>query len=440
MKAIELANDKDTAKADKWIRALNKKEAEAFLSDWPRWARDEQLAPPGDWAVWLLLAGRGFGKTRAGAEWVRAQAMAHPGARIALVAANPNEARSIMVEGVSGLLAISGADDRPVFESSLRRLVWPNGSIATLFGASDAESLRGPEHEFAWCDEIGKWPRAVDAWNNLMLTMRIGAQPRMVATTTPRSGALIKRLLNEQGVVVTRGASAANSLHMTGGFLEAMQRIYGGTRTGRQELEGEYLEDQAGALWTRARLEACRVAADAIGVAERVVVGVDPPAGGGDAEGGDACGIVVAGSLRDGRLAVLEDASVSALSPAGWAQAVCAVAARWRADRVVAERNQGGAMVAATLLAADPALPVSLVWASQSKGARAEPISLRYERGEVVHAGDFAELEDQLCGMQMGGGYAGPGRSPDRADACIWALTELGEGQRRGVRVRVRVV
>ncbi len=447
MKAIELAEKSDTAFRT-WLAKQSKAQARAFLADWRCWARDDQVPPPGDWAVWLLLAGRGFGKTRAGAEWVREQALAHPGARIALVAATPAEARSVMVEGVSGLLAIGDPAARPAFESSLKRLVWPNGSVASLFGASDADSLRGPEHGFAWCDEIGKWPGAEAAWTNLMLTMRHGARPRVVATTTPRGGTLIKRLLTDGDVAVTRGASTANHLHLADGYLAAMQRLYGGTRIGRQELDGEILEDDDGALWTRAGLDACRVAADAVGVPGRVVIGVDPPAGGGRADDlgsgpdrrGDACGIVVAGALRDGRLAVLEDASVAGLSPAGWAHAVCRAAARWRADRVVAERNQGGAMVRQVLLAADPALPVTLVWASHSKGARAEPIALRYERGEVVHAGTFPALEDQLCGMHMAGGYTGPGRSPDRADAAIWALTALSDGQRRGARVRVRVV
>lgn len=421
-----------------WINQLTDGDAATYLAEWANWARDNQLAPQGDWAVWLLLAGRGFGKTRAGAEWVRGAALAHPGARIALVGSTPAEARSVMVEGVSGLLNIGLDAERPEFESSLKRLVWANGSVAQLFGASDADSLRGPEHDYAWCDEVGKWPDAVAAWDNLMLTMRRGASPRVVATTTPRGGPLLRRLVKESGVHVTRGSSSANRLHLAAGYLAAMERLYGGTRLGRQELDGELLEDAEGALWTRDLIERCRVAAGDVGVPVRVVVGVDPPAGGG--AGGDACGIMVCGTLRDGRLAVLEDASVAGLGPAGWAQAVGAAAARWGADRVVAERNQGGAMVADVLLRADPTLPVKLVWAAHGKGARAEPVALRYERGEVVHAGVFAALEDELCGLVIGGGYAGPGRSPDRADACVWALTALGEGQRVGDGVRVRVV
>jgi phage terminase large subunit-like protein len=239
--------------------------------------------------------------------------------------------------------------------------------------------------------------------------------------------------------VVTRGASAANSAHLAPGWLSAMQRAYGATRLGRQELGGEMIDDVAGALWTRAGLEACRVAADSIDRPVRVVIGVDPPAGG-SGSGGDACGVIVAGLLRDGRLAVLEDASVASGQPAVWAQGVASAAARWHADRVIAERNQGGAMVAETLLAAAPDLPVVSVWASTGKSRRAEPIALRYDRGDVVHAGAFAALEDELCGMLIGGGYAGPGRSPDRADACVWALSELAQGMGVGDGVRVRVM
>lgn len=273
--------------------------AERFEANWANWVREDQRVPLGDWTIWLLLAGRGFGKTRVGAEWVRAMARGHPGARIALVAETPAEARSVMVEGVSGLLNIGAPGERPDFESSLKRLMWPNGSVATLYGASDADSLRGPEHDFAWCDEVGKWPDAVAAWDNLMLTLRRGRRPQAVATTTPRGGPLLRRLIEEKGVVVTRGRTQANQLNVDHEWVAATARLYGGTRLGRQELDGELLEDAEGALWTRALIEACRVAADSVGEPGRVVVGVDPPAGGG--AGSDACGIVVCGTLRDGR-------------------------------------------------------------------------------------------------------------------------------------------
>lgn len=405
----------------------------ALIHNWAFWRREDQCPPPGDWRVWLLLAGRGFGKTRTGAEWVRGFAEATPGARIALVAASLNEARQVMVEGESGLLAIADPAMRPDYESSLRRLSWANGAVATLYSAAEPDSLRGPEHGAAWCDEIAKWPRGEAAWDNLMLTMRLGAAPQVVATTTPRAVPLVRRLLGEAGVAATRGATHANRFCLPQPWLAAMADIYGGTRLGRQELDGEMLTDVEGALWTRAMIENCRVAPGSIGKPVRVVVGVDPPA----SAHGDACGIVVAALLRDGRLAVLEDASVEKARPGQWAYAVAAAAARWGAERVVAESNMGGEMVAEVLAGADAMLPVRGVFAGASKVRRAEPVALAYERGRVVHAGVFARLEAELCGLQIGGGYAGPGRSPDRADACVWALGVLMEGVRLGGKVGV---
>lgn len=421
---------------DAWFKKIREDRYEKLLTDWPWWRRADQQPPAGDWHVWLLLAGRGFGKTRTGAEWVRAFAEATPGARIALVAASLHEARQVMVEGESGLLAIAPDARRPDYESSLRRLTWPNGAVATLYSAAEPDSLRGPEHGAAWCDEIAKWPQGEAAWDNLMLTMRIGARPRVVATTTPRGVPLVRRLIKEKGVAVTRGTTRSNRLNLSPRWIATMGAIYGGTRLGRQELDGELLEDVEGALWTRALIERCRVAADAVDKPVRVVIGVDPPA----SAKGDACGIVVAALLRDGKLAVVEDASVARPPPHVWAHAVARAAARWGAERVVAESNMGGDMVAATLAQADTRLPVRAVHASVGKARRAEPVALAYERGQVVHAGAFADLEDQLCGLQIGGGYAGPGRSPDRADACVWALAELLEGVQRGRVVGVRRV
>jgi len=421
---------------DSWLKPLSGEKCAALLTDWSWWRRADQCSPAGDWHVWMLLAGRGFGKTRTGAEWVRAFAEATPGARIALVAASLHEARQVMVEGESGLLAIAPDAFRPDYESSLRRLTWPNGAVATLYSAAEPDSLRGPEHQAAWCDEIAKWPHGEAAWDNLMLTMRIGAQPQVVATTTPRGVPLVRRLMKEKGVAVTRGATESNRLNLSPRWLATMGAIYDGTRLGRQELDGDLLEDVEGALWTRELIERCRVDADVVGKLARVVIGVDPPA----SAQGDACGIVVAALLRDGRLAVVEDASVERAAPGVWAQAVAAAAARWGAERVVAESNMGGEMVAATLAQADARLPVRAVHASVGKARRAEPVALAYERGQVVHAGAFADLEDQLCGLQIGGGYAGPGRSPDRADACVWALAALLEGVRMGRVVGVRRV
>jgi phage terminase large subunit-like protein len=419
-----------------WVQRLRDEAAAKLLVDWSWWRRDDQCPPAGDWHVWMLLAGRGFGKTRTGAEWVRCHAETHPGARIALVAASLHEARQVMVEGESGLLAIAPAQTRPAYESSLRRLSWANGTVATLYSAAEPDSLRGPQHDAAWCDEIAKWPQGEAAWDNLMLTMRIGERPRVVATTTPRGVPLVRRLMKEKGVVTTGGGTRSNRLNLSPQWLATMGAIYGGTRLGRQELDGELLEDVEGALWTRGLVERCRADADLAAKPVRVVIGVDPPA----TANGDACGIVVAALLRDGRLAVVEDASVETPPPAVWAQAVAAAAARWGADRIVAESNMGGEMVENTLRQADCTLPVVPVHASVGKARRAEPIALAYERGQVVHAGAFAGLEDQLCGLQVGGGYAGPGRSPDRADACVWALAALLEGLKKGRAPGVRRV
>ncbi len=243
------------------IARLNDGEADALLVDWSRWARDGQLPPAGGWRVWLMMAGRGFGKTRAGAEWMRSIAEADGGARIALVAATLGEARSVMVEGESGLLAIAPDGDRPRYEPSLRRLVWRSGAIATLYGAAEPEALRGPQHSHAWADEIAKWAYGKAAWDNLMLGLRLGDRPQVLATTTPRPVALVRRLAAADGVVVTRGRTIDNSANLAPGFLDAMLADHAGTRFGRQELDGELIEDVADALWPRALIEACRVPA-----------------------------------------------------------------------------------------------------------------------------------------------------------------------------------
>jgi len=397
---------------------------------WPFWARGGQMPPPGDWAIWLMMAGRGFGKTRAGAEWVRAMAAEYPGCAIALVGATAGEARSVMVEGVSGLLAVSPETEQLLWAPSLGRLRWGNGSQAVLFSAAEPDSLRGPEFHFAWADEVAKWHRAETAWDTLMLALRKGSRPRALATTTPRAIPLMRRLAADPRVARTRGATADNAAHLPPVFLAEMARAYGGTRLGRQELGGELIEEVAGALWTRGGIEARRVAAAPELV--RVVIGVDPPA----TSEGDACGIVAVGLGADGAAYVLEDASVENASPETWARAVSAAVARHEAERVIAEVNNGGEMVRSVLEAADIGLAVKMVHARRGKSARAEPVAALYERGRAFHAGAFPALEDQLCGMLGAGGYEGPGRSPDRADALVWAMTELMLGRRAAPRVR----
>jgi len=392
---------------------------------WPLWAHEGQRPPPGDWRVWMIRAGRGFGKTRAGAEWVSQVAREQPTARIALVGATAHDARRVMVEGESGLLAVAHVGERLCWRPTTGELVFASGAKAFVYSAETPESLRGPQHHIAWCDELGKWRRAA-TWNNLMMGLRLGERPRTLVTTTPRPTPLMRQVAAMKGLVETRGRTDDN-VHLPDAFVEMMKAAYEGTRLGRQELDGELIEEVQGALWSLALIEKCRTAA--LPELVRVVVGVDPPAGtlsGARGEGGgDACGIVAVARGRDDVAYVIEDASVTATSPEAWARAVAACAARHGADRVVAEANQRGTMVSSVLLAADAGLPVGLVHASRGKAARAEPVSLLYQRGRVKHAGVFEELEDELCGLVAGGGYAGPGRSPDRADALVWAVSSL---------------
>ncbi len=417
------------------LHGLSKSQITEYTKRWFGFENDGQRDPPGDWRIWLIQAGRGFGKTRAGSEWVSEVARRNSGARIALVAATIADGQRVMIEGPSGLIAVAREHEPVRWVASRRELSFASGAVATLYSAEAGEELRGPEHHFAWCDELAKWRRGEAAWDNLRMGLRLGDSPRVLVTTTPRVNAVMRRVLAAPGLEKTLGRSRDNEW-LPASFVAAMLESYGGTRLGRQELDGEMLEDVEGALWTRGLIERCRIGADEIGKPVRVVIGVDPPA----TSTGDACGIVVAAHLRDGRLAVVEDASALNPPPALWAQAVASAAARWGADRVVAESNMGGEMVENTLRQADCALPVVPVYASVGKGRRAEPVAIAYERGRVVHAGAFAALEDQLCGLQVGGGYAGPGRSPDRADACVWALAELLEGLKRGKAPGVRVV
>ena len=417
------------------LETLSAAEQEELKKHWKLWARPGQTAPAGDWTTWLICAGRGFGKTRCGAEWVRHVAKRDPDARIALVGSSIGEVRSVMVEGESGVLSISPPDRMPDFEPSLRRLTWANGAQATLYSIAEPDALRGPQHGYAWCDELGKWDnssdRAIRAWDNLMMGLRLGERPRAVATTTPRATPLMKRLMqDEAGVRITRGTTYDNAANLPAAFVKTMVGQFDGTSLGRQELHGELLADVEGALWSRTLLE--RYRSDTPPSLVRVVVGVDPPA----SARGDACGIVVAGVDAGGKATVLADASAEKASPERWARAVADTASLWGADRVIAEANQGGAMVESVLRAADIALPVKLVHARRGKAARAEPVAALYEAGRVRHSGLFPALEDEMCGLMAGGGYEGPGRSPDRADALVWALTELMLGRRTAPTIR----
>jgi phage terminase large subunit-like protein len=407
------------------------------------WAQQGQLPPQSEgWRVWLMMAGRGFGKTRAGAEWVHGLAMTGR-KRIALVAASIDEARAVMVEGLSGLLAIARRRRIPVtWEPSLGRLKWPMGSVAQLFSGDNADGLRGPEHHFAWADELAKWRQAEAAWDNLQFGLRAGARPRALVTTTPRPMRLLERIRADKWTITTGGRTKDN-VSLPKNFVEVMIATYGGSRIGRQELDGELMSEAEGSLFPRAMMEKARVESPLHHLSDgspppmgeelfdRIVVGVDPPA----SSEGDACGIVVAGR-RDGKLYVLADCSVEGASPERWAAAVALAAAEWGASHVVAEANQGGAMVRSVLNAADAGLRVRLVHASRGKAARAEPVAIRFETGRAFLAGTFPELEAEMSGLKIGGDYDGPSRSPDRADACVWALTELSETRSGVPRVR----
>jgi phage terminase large subunit-like protein len=385
--------------------------------------RRPQLPPEGDWTIWAILAGRGFGKTRAGAEWVHAMAEV-PGRRFALVGTSLENARAVMIEGESGLLARVPAGGDVTFVPSLRQLNWQNGSQARLFSGGEPDSLRGSQFDFAWGDEFAHWPRAEATLTNLRMATRLGVHPRLLLTTTPLPHDWLRALLAEPGVAVTRGRMQDNAANLPDSFLAAIERRYSGTATGRQEMDGEIIADLDGALWTRDLLERQRrTDPPEIG---RVVIGVDPPAGGANG----VCGIVVVGMGADGFGHVLADASVAGARPDGWARAVATAADRWRADKVVAEINNGGDMVTALLKSIDCDLPVLEVRAAKGKSARAEPVASLYGEGRVFHVGAFPALEDQLCGLLASGVYAGPGTSPDRADALVWALWALMLGSK----------
>lgn len=400
---------------------------------WAITGREEQRPPEGDWSTWLVMGGRGSGKTRAGAEWVHGLALAagaRTDLRIALIAETLGDAREVMIDGASGIARIARRL-RPEVEISRRRIVWPNGAIAQIFSSEDPESLRGPQFHYAWCDELAKWKHAEETFDMLQFGLRLGARPRQLVTTTPRAVPLLKRLIGDADTVVTRLSTADNAAHLAPGFITALERRYGGTRLGRQELGGELIEDREDALWRRDRLEALTVRL--IEPLRRIVVAVDPPAGSGPAS---VCGIVVAGLMENGRAAVLADCSVEGRSPADWARAVVNAYRRFEADRVVAEVNQGGDMVAAMLKSVEANLPVALVRATRGKYLRAEPVAALYEQGRVVHAARFVALEDQMCDFGPDG--LSGGRSPDRLDALVWALTALmlegtGEPRIRGM-------
>lgn len=419
------------------MEAATPDQQEVLNAEWMIWARPDQKPPQRpDWPIWLVLGGRGAGKTRTGAEWVKGMALglppfAHAKAdRIALVGETQGQVRDVMIEGVSGLLAIHTRWERPTWSPSRRRLDWPNGAIAQAFSAEDPEGLRGPQFAAAWSDELAKWPNLQECWDMLQFGLRLGDRPRQVVTTTPRPVPLIKRLLGDPHVAISRAATRANRFNLPPEFLRTVQETYGGTRLGRQELDGEIVEESADALWSRAMIETCREpAAPALA---RIVVAVDPPAS--SSQRADSCGLVVAGIDRDGIGHVLEDGTIAGARPHEWAGKAVALYRRHEADALVVEVNQGGEMATSVIREVDPGVPVTAVRATRGKYLRAEPVAALYAQGRVRHAGAFPALEDEMCDFGPGG--LSSGRSPDRLDALVWALTHLMLAPKGRPRVR----
>jgi phage terminase large subunit-like protein len=398
---------------------------EVVVRAWRNWRppAEHQMPPAEAWATWLMLGGRGAGKTFAGASWLL-DLVTRP-CRLALVGPTFHDVREVMIEGPSGLKALAHEANRPRWETSRRRLVWKSGAEAYAFSAEDPDSLRGPQFHAAWADEFCAWPKASETLAMLRFGLRLGEDPRLVVTTTPRPTRALKVLMAQPGVVTTRAGTAANAGNLAPQFLATLEALYGGTRLAAQELQGIVVETDGG-LFRAEDLARCRGAPPAR--FDRVVVAVDPPA----TARGDACGVVVAGR-RDGRAYVLADRTARGLSPNGWARLAVAAAVDFAADALVAEANQGGDMVRTVLAQAAPPCPIKLVRASVGKRARAEPVAALYEQGKVVHCGAFPALEEELMGLSDGD----LGHSPDRADALVWALSELMLGGGREPRLRV---
>ncbi len=406
------------------------------MYDWHFWARENQLPPlvfPGEklWTHWLILAGRGFGKTRTGAEWVRGRAEAGLSKRIALIAPTAADVRDVMIEGESGILAISPPWFRPTYEPSKRRLTWPNGAVAITYSADEPERLRGPQHDAAWCDELCAWRYADAAWDMLMFGLRLGKHPQTCITTTPKPTKMLKAMMASKSTEITRGTTFDNMDNLAPTFREEIIAKYEGTRLGRQELNAEVLEDVAGALWSRCRLDSGRMADDTGQRYDRIVVAIDPPI----TSHGDECGIVAAGIIGDHGY-VLADVSEGGLSPLMWARRAVELYHSLQADRIVVEVNQGGEMVTTLIAQVDVGVPVRAVHASRGKVLRAEPVAMKYEQGRVHHVGVFPKLEDQMCAFTSTYNRAEMGESPDRVDALVWALTDLMIGHKAPAKVR----
>lgn len=411
------------------LQSLTEEQHEDLRWDWRFWARPNQRMPEGNWLVWLILAGRGFGKTRVASEVVRQWACGDTPlakgkfGRMALVAETAADARDVMVEGQSGILSVHPPDFRPLYEPSKRRLTWPNGAIAYTYNATEPDQLRGPQHDAAACDELAKWRYARETWDMLQFGMRLGDRPQQIITTTPRPIPLLKELMNTADTIVTRGSTMDNRANLPKSFLDKVVGRYKGTRLGRQELNAEILDDNPNALWTRDKLEAVRTAN--IPAMQRVVVAIDPSGTRGDSETAADVGIVVAGKGVDGLAYILADRTVN-LSPAQWGRVAVKAYVDFQADRIVAERNFGGAMVEHVIRTVDSKVSYKEVVASRGKWLRAEPVAALYEQNRVRHVGDLSELEDEMCSFGPDGLSGEDDRkSPNRLDAMVWAITEL---------------
>lgn len=402
------------------IGRLKPKQLRALQHDWRWWARPKQLPPAGSWQWWLILAGRGFGKTRVGAAWVNEKAEQNPGCRIALVGETVPDVRDVMIRGESGLIAKAAPWCKPKYTPSRRIVEWPNGSIATTYTAEKPDQLRGPQHHFAWGDEVAKW-RYEDALDQLKFGLRLGEAPQGILTTTPKPVPLIKALLAEEGkgLVLTRGSTYENKANLAPSFLSAIIKKFEGTRLGRQELLAEVLDDAPGALWKREQLEKLRRTDVKPSDMVRIVVAIDPSVSS-DSEEAET-GIIVAGLGQDGFGYVFEDGSLERPTPKQWGDQAVTLYNKFEADRIIGEANNGGDLVEANVTAASKRVAFLKVHAARGKQARAEPIASLYEQGRVFHVGSFPTLEDQLCQWEPGVSLW----SPNRVDALVWALTEL---------------
>ena len=397
------------------MQALTDEQAEALRFDWEFWARDKQLPPAGNWGVWLYMAGRGAGKTRTAAEWIKRRE-AEGYRRFAFVGQTPADVRDVMIEGESGILNVYPEGKRPIYEPTKRRVTWPSGAMAITYSGANPEQLRGPQHDSVWVDELAafKYPR--ETWDNLSLGLRLGADPRAVITTTPKPLSILREIRDDSHTVTITENTYANRLNVSEMFFRTVVARYEGTRTGRQEIYAELLDEAEGALWKRNMFESLRV--KVAPMARRLVVAIDPAAS--HTQDSNETGILVVMIGVNGHGYVLEDRS-GRYSPAEWAGRAINALDVHRADRIVAEDNNGGEMVEDVVRTRRPSAPIKRIHASRSKQARAEPVVALYEQGLIHHVGMFPELEDQLVSWEPLSGDP----SPDRLDALVWGFTEL---------------